>query len=1014
VSALLPLCFVVSGATSLILQVVWVRKLIEVFGSSTLAITTVLAAFMGGLALGAHVGGIAADRLAARRRRPLTDPLLYYGLAEAVVGLSALGLPLLVASFRGPNAWLWGHLGDTPTLLALARFALTAAALLIPTTAMGATLPLLARRVTAAKSDLPRLGQRIGILYAANTFGALAGAGAAGFALIPALGASATGVLAAAAAMSLAAAVAAAVLWPRRRDPLSLEVAAEATALEPSAEPEPSTPPPGPGQRRLALAAYALSGAVAMGLEVLLARALAVVNGSSVYSFTLVLVVFLGGLSIGALAFARPASSSKNPLALLGALLAAAGAAIGLAIWTTDQLPALSAELLEGTRLEAGTIMAVHATVTGLTILPIAAALGAIMPVAIRCYVGEAERVGREVGRAYAANTVGAIAGSVITGFWLMPALSLEHSMRLFAVLDLAAGAALLAIAVRGRARIACLAIAALAAAAAALAPRWDRSDFTAGLFRAHIARRAIETGRLADREVVYYRDGIATTVSVERLGEVLVMKNNGKVEASSQIDMPTQILVGLIPVLLRGGRDLDVFVVGYGSGVTVGAIAQSPAPARIDVAEIEPAVYEAADRFFSEVNRAPQRDHRVTRLVGDGRNALLAGGRRYDVIVSEPSNPWIAGVASLFTREFYAFARRHLEPGGIFCQWAQLYELGPANVKMIYRTFAESFPHVYALTPGDETTDTILIGSLEPLALDLAAIDAAIDDSPVLAAELARGGVESAAEVLASSFLLPDEIAAFTAGASINTDDNALLEYRAPRDLLASAARGSFAREVRSAGWPYGRLLELMQADPENDAAMARALLAYGRRREAGRFLERARTGGASEDVVGMIDRLRALSRPRDFRDPELPFVAGGPPLPEPSPALFADPGRAGTGVSALERAYPLVAEGQWARAYRRLRELPERADSDDGRDISLLLGYLAYKSVALEEARRILEALAQRPSFVTRRPATLYYLGRTLYGVGAFRQGLAALERFAKEHPAQAAEAIGDGGPR
>src|SRR5690606_6512065 len=191
--------------------------------------------------------------------------------------------------------------------------------------------------------------------------------------------------------------------------------------------------------------------------------------------------------------------------------------------------------------------------------------------------------------------------------------------------------------------------------------PGWDRSDFTAGLCRGHLLTDSLVHGSVLAGEAVYYGDGVSTTVAVERAGESWVLKNNGKVEASDRHDMPTQILVGLVPVLLHGGDAQSVFVIGYGSGVTVGAIAQSPQVDRIDVVELEPSVYEAADRYFGHVNHRPELDPRVRRHVGDGRSFLLAGDRRYDVIVSEPSNPWIAGVASLFSREFYQFAKEHL-----------------------------------------------------------------------------------------------------------------------------------------------------------------------------------------------------------------------------------------------------------------------------------------------------------------------------------------------------------------
>ena len=1000
----MPLCFVISGATSLVLQVVWVRKLVEIFGSSTLAIATVLASFMGGLALGAAIGGRLADRFGVGSGRGKDDPFLYYGLAEAIVGLTALLIPVLITGFRGPNAWLWGHLGDTPVLLALARFALTALILLIPTTAMGATLPLLTRRVTARAGNLDELGRHLGILYAANTLGAVSGAAVAGFALIPKIGAAASGRLAAACALALAALVALYVFFSRAR----IDRALPGTApVHRAAAPELS--------RRVAILAYAVSGGVAMSLEVLFSRALAIVNGSSTTSFTLILIVFLSGISLGAAILGRYADRTPDPIALLGKLLLAAAAAIALTAFLIDDLPKISAALLEGGNLDAGTILTIHAAITAITIAPVAIALGAIMPVAIRAYVGSADRVGRDVGRAYAANTVGAIVGSVATGFLLMPLLTIEFTLRGLVVLDALMAAALFYLAARDAdwSRQRRRAIAVLVSAvilAGVFAPRWNRSDFTAGLFRTHIARAAIKAGGIGQRDVIYYRDGTSTTVTVEKLQSgVVVLKNNGKVEASSRVDMPTQILVGLLPVLLRGDDPQDVFVVGYGSGVTVGAIIAAPMVSRLVVAELEPAVYEAADAHFSDINHRPQDDARVERVVGDGRNVLLAGGRKYDVIVSEPSNPWIAGVASLFTREFYKFARDHLAEDGIFCQWAQLYELGPASVKMIYATFAESFPYVYAFTPGDEVTDTILIGSLEPVDLSPNRMRAVIARHPSIAAELDRADVGRPEDLIAAAFLAPGDLPSFTAGAQINTDDSGALEYRAPRDLLNSAQRRSVARMVRSPGWPYGRL-EALLPPATSDVAMARALLEYGRRRTGQTFLSRA--GPGLEKTKAEL--LYSLSRPREVADPELLVTSGGgPSLPMIEATLFdvsLTKSEVERATLSLRDGYKLIAAGRWPAAFKKLASLPKRADTHEGRDITFLLAYLAYKSINLSRARDLLASLTRRGDSVVRRPAILYYLGRCQYGVGSFRDGIETLSDFATRYPELASQASVD----
>lgn len=995
--ALLVIFFTLSGATSLILQVVWVRRLIGVFGASSLAIATVLATFMAGLAIGSWLGGRWADRLVRSEARPPTNnPFFYYGAAEVLVGVTALIILPLIDHYAVANAWLWQQLGGTPWLLACARFFLTATVLIIPTTAMGATLPLLTRRITSGRDDLDALGRRLGFLYASNTLGALCGAAAAGFWFIPLFGVSLSNQVAAGAAILVGVmAMAVAALRP---------IAPAPEATEAQADDTPTTTTT--SGRRAVLWLYALSGGIAMCLEVLWSRTLAIVNGSSVYSFTIVLCTFLIGISAGSAIAARLWGRTERPLRVLAGLFLFAGAGILLFQFLADELPEMFLALVEGTTLSVDTVLSAHVFLSALIIVPTALAMGAVMPVAIRAYVGTVDDVGTDVGRAYASNTLGAIIGSVAGGFLILPGPGLELGARLAALAMLGMGiwAALLD---ERRARLPI--IAAILAVLVVLSPGWNRSDFTAGLFRTHQASRYIRDGGLFQRDIVYYRDGISTTVSVEKLAGGWVLRNNGKVEASNRHDMPTQILVGLMPVLFHGGEDQDVFLVGYGSGVTVGSIAIAPMVSRVDVVELEPAVYEAADKFFGSFNNEPDKNAKVNRLLGDGRNVLLAGGKTYDVIVSEPSNPWIAGVATLFTREFYQLAKKHLKPDGVFCQWAQLYELGPRNVKMIYRTFSESFKYVYAFTPGDETTDTILLGSDRPLTMNLQKLRDAMRGSDILLAELKRGEIQVAEDLVASLLLGPAEVASFTAGASINTDDNAKLEYAAPHDLLASANTGHFARMVRGDRWPYGYLEPVLEGIDDGttpgaaELRVARSLMTYGRLRRAAHWLDKADTLGADSEH---LRRVLGLAQPADYLDPEFAITEGGSTLPKPAPELFQRNGE--LAAERLSEGYQLFAKGRWSAGWQALRRLPARADSQGGMDVSLLMGYLAYKALDLDEARKLLTPLADVPDYQTSRPSVSYYLGRAHFGLGHFRDAVEFLEEFAKRWPALADRCI------
>jgi spermidine synthase len=1001
--ALLVICFTISGATSLVLQVVWVRRLIGVFGASSLAIATVLATFMAGLALGSWIGGRWADKLENREvlkdaHRVLRDPFFYYGLAELVVAVTALAILPMIDYYRGANAWLWQQLGDTPWLLASTRFALTATVLLIPTTAMGATLPLLTRKVTRAKADLGRLGSRLGLLYAANTLGALFGAAAAGFWFIPLFGVSLSNQIAAGAA-GLIALVVALLCFRRKPDPAPDSAPAELGDTE-ADESDASVPALNYSdkKRRAVLYLYALSGAVAMVLEVLWSRTLAIVNGSSVYSFTIVLCTFLVGISAGSALAARWWAKTRRPLLVLSGLFLFAAAGITLFHALADDLPETFLALVEGTQLDVDTVLTVHVFLSALIIVPTALAMGAVMPVAIRAYVGGMENVGRDVGKAYASNTLGAILGSALGGFVVLPGAGLEWGARLAALVML--GMALWAWWLESRRRVVPI-LAFVILVAVIVSPSWNRSNFTAGLFRTHQASRYIKDGGLFQRQVVYYRDGISTTVTVEKLAGGWGLRNNGKVKASNRHDMPTQILVGLMPSLFHSSTEQSVFLVGYGSGVTVGSIGIAPMVKEVDVVELEPAVYEAADLYFGDFNNQPDKNPKVRRLLGDGRNVLLAGDKRYDVIVSEPSNPWIAGVATLFTREFYQLAKKNLKPGGVFCQWAQLYELGPRNVKMIYRTFAESFTYVYAFTPGDETTDTILLGSEKPLHLDLVALRRRMLESDALRAELKRAEIETAEDLVASILLGPDEVASFTAGGAINTDDNAKLEYAAPHDLLASANTGNFARLVRGDTWPYGYLEPIVEGvfdgvEGRAELRIARSLMTYGRLRRAKHWLGLADRKGADTKAM---KRVLALAEMRDYLDPELSITEGGPTLPEPSAALFKKPSDAA--AERLRNGYKLFSEARWSTGWDTLRALPRRAEDSAGSDVTLLMAYFAYKSLELDLARKLLEPLAEHERYRTRRPSLVYYLARAHFGLGHFRDGIELLEEFARRWP-------------
>jgi spermidine synthase len=1040
------LCFFLSGGSGLLFEVLWTRELGLVFGSTTLAMSTVLSVFMGGLALGSYLCG----RLVSRLSRPLRA----YALVEAGVGLYALSVPLWLQLYPRLNALLWQSVGNHYAVLSLLRFAATALLLIVPTTLMGATLPLLSQFLSTQRNPRGVLGAsvQIGALFALNTAGAVLGTFLSGFELLPRLGVSLTNYVGAAVNLSLAVII---LLCERRLLAQSAEVAGEAGAAgdaaetgeagPPVADPEAPVPPvappyvPTPRQRQLAVTAYAISGATAMIYQVLWTRALAIVLGSSVYSFTIILLAFLIGLAVGAAVLTRLLPRLSRPVTALGITHALT---LITAIWsylTLDRLPEVFLVILRGASFSVDELLGTQFILAAMAILPATLAMGAVMPLTIRIYTASAAGAGRDVGVAYALNTVGAIAGSFAAGFIVLPWLGLQRGLLMcsgvtaaLAVVLLWSGERAVAGAPLGGARRlwrpVALGLGAATAVFIALAPKWNLSHFSAGLFRISIAKSIIYLENRVMPQLLYYKDGISTTVSVEQWSKTTALKNNGKVDASNGDDMGTQIMVGLMPLLFHPtalDKPPRVAVVGYGSGVTAGAVTQFPIE-HADVIELEPAVVEAGDRFFADVSHLPSRNPRVQVLIGDGRNFMTQSDSRYDVIVSEPSNPWITGVSNLFTIDYWKLAKSRLADDGVFCQWAQLYELSQPNIKTLLRSFISVFPHTYVFAAEHLSSDVILVATRQPLPLDLYRLrrNFAV---PGLRAELHRAQIDSPEEILADLLLTPDEIPAFTIGAVINTDDNARIEFAAPRDLLGYMRHESSVPRMYSNDWPYGRFERYLTnyglpfdrppafwtAPPGQEferradtyARLGRAMLAHGKRDAASRLLIRALAVGGGPQTETLASLLAMFSkRPeseheealsRDWDGDDSHFAAGLGPLTIPSGLSDKEKER-------IRREYGEALKNlnarRWILGLRALREWPMSWVAQLGPDIRLVLGYLLYKADLVDDAIDHLEELQDEPEYLQQHPGALYYLARAQFSNGDPRHAVENMARYLK----------------
>jgi spermidine synthase len=783
----------------LVYQLLWTRQLTLVLGSTVAAVSIVVATFMAGLGLGSAVAGRNVDRLSGPQLRRV-----YAGL-EAGIVLLALALPLLLRAATPVLASLYQS--GSSGALTPARVAIAALVLLFPTTLMGATLPVL----TAAARPRPgRTGRAAGGLYAANTLGAVLGCLATPFVLLPVFGVRRSTFLAA--GLNLLAA--ALVLAARGSRPVE----------EPLAEGRKQKPEGVEAVRPVvALAVIALSGGGALAHEVAWTRALILLIGPSPYAFAFILAAVIAGIALGSAVVAPFADRVRRPALALAVVQVAITVVSFSVTRVIGVLPVPVGELVREYADRMSRLMGLElAGVLGLLLVP-SALFGAAFPLAVGLLARSAGP-GQSVGRVYSWNTAGAIAGALLAGFLALPALGAERTLHAAAAVHALAGAmALAAPAPRGRLRPSAAVVVVGAALAALLArPAWDPELISGGPYKyGAYAEQGGVRETLLRGELIYHREGPTATVSVKRVGGTLSLAVDGKVDATSSADMPTQRLLAHLPLLLHPSPR-TVAVIGLGSGVTAGS-ALTHAVDAVDVVEISPEVVEAT-AFFRFANNDALADPRLRLTVGDGRNHLLLTDRRYDVIISEPSNPWMAGVSALYTRDFFLMARTRLAPGGLFCQWAHVYNLRLPEFKTVVATFTDAFPHaaLFLITEAD----VLLLGSAEPLPGPEGETLARRMAPDRIRRDLADVYVHGPFGIAALHALETPALAAWAADAPRHTDDHPFLEFRAARTLHADTTveNGAAIREAvaRAApAEPWARL----RAHPKPGDLVARAL---------------------------------------------------------------------------------------------------------------------------------------------------------------------------------------------
>jgi spermidine synthase len=806
---LIAACFVLSGATGLIYEVLWARMLGLVFGATTLAVSAVLAAFMGGLALGSACGG----RLAARFERPLR----VYGVIEIGIALYALAVPFLFHLIDLLYPFIWQQLHPGFYAFSLWRFLLSFLVLLAPTTLMGATLPVLS--ATLLRSD-GHGDTSVTRLYACNLFGAIIGTLFAGFLLLPTLGVRHT--IWTAATINLLIGLTAIIADLKdRQSSMNLTATTESdrspeasltTLTEPDeraledkdesdVSPHSSGPNYLPATERINgpvvfwLACAFVSGFVTFSAQVAWARVLTMVIGSSTYAFSIVVALFLLGLSGGAAIVARQKTDGPLRRNLLKVELATAFG-LFISLWVQNRAPGILIRNATAYGINSWPgWLALQALVAAMLILLPAFLMGMVMPLVLvwASRAGAKMSVGL-VGRSYAVNTLGAIAGAFGTGFLLIPKAGTRFTILFAAALCIVmAGFAYRPASEKAdkdlRVSLAAGASIALIILLLICAPPLNSFDLAAGAYDnlvSALARPQLSVGNEQPKingpdahRLLMFKEGPTATVSVREDWGARSLAINGRTNASDTGDMPTQIILGQMPVLFAPRTD-NALIVGFASGVSVGSLLQSPLKS-LECVELEPATLEAAS-YFNHVNHRPLEDARLRLIIDDARTYLRVTSVQYDMIVSEPSHPWVPGVANLFTKEFFELGRSRLRDDGIFVQWVQIYQLSTESLRSVLATYESVFPHVQMFRVGGAAKgkDLILVGSRAPLTLEH--LGERMSDTRV-SRELARINIKGPEDILAWYVCDETELGPAVAGAVINTDDNMRIETSAPRE---------------------------------------------------------------------------------------------------------------------------------------------------------------------------------------------------------------------------------------
>ncbi|MDY0016472.1 MAG: hypothetical protein RBS89_01405 [Candidatus Delongbacteria bacterium] len=804
-----------SGSYSLIYQIAWVRFLTLLLGSTTMGITTVVSTFMGGLAIGSW---LSSKYLIGREK-----PLKVYALLELIISVTASLSPL---SFNWAFASLPGILqkfGEADAGIFMLRIIFSAIIMLVPTICMGAALPVLGKYLQLHSRLAER---RITIIYGLNTVGACMGCIASGYVLLPTIGLINTIYVTAGANALLPVAIlllrdnAGGASEKNKKQSMSEEYFVQGAAL-------------GPGARNIILAITAIVGFIGLASELVWTRMIVLTVGGSIYAFSTILAVYLffygvgatlGGYSLKYISVRFKEKAFGVSRSVFFILLMLIPIATTLAVPVVNFLPDYYIKYFDPEISSSAYGLFVNQLMPAVMLMSAATLMsGIFFTYGLYLMKQCTDEPAKNTSFFYAWNTFGSIAGSVTAAFFLIPYLGLDYTLRVTSTLLIAAGL-LSAFVISGiKNRNAVIAASASLIIVWLIIPGIDRVSVTSGSGiyttwyqnRPDLVKDGIGEYINKYMDQIYYRDGFSATIIAQKnryTGE-LSISTNGKGDGSSYSDMQTQKLSAHFPAIFHPDPQ-KVCVIGYGTGTTVGSMAMHPGT-EVDAIEIEPAVMEAAE-FLNRFNNDPLSRDNVELFITDGRLHLQRNAGKYDIVISEPSNPWIAGVSDLFTVDFYKLASNALTDDGVFGQWIQIYNLNPEALKIALRSFRKVFPKTYlvVLTPEN---DLMMIGCKGSYIPDLDEIKRRIS-KPDIAADIAADpvNIKTAYELMSRLVMGPDQIKTFAGEGKINTDVLPVLSYIAPLSLFDSSTKTVNMKNISKFSSPNSSILKWDYSEEE------------------------------------------------------------------------------------------------------------------------------------------------------------------------------------------------------